>query len=548
MACAVRRVSTVLLSDASETSVALFLRSDRVSTYRGHWAGVSGSVEAGETPEQCAWRELSEETTLAAPDVALRRCGRPLRAPSSRPGVVFEVHPFLFAARSGLADLKPKIHIDWEHTEWKPSRTDIRSMQCVPRLYETWERVHLDPAARDAVAAIESDLVGGACSIALRAASSLLSLCPSGTPETVIDSVAWHLTRARPSMCSVANAVALAREAMRSGSGATTAALEALSSAPAAVACRWRGALASAPKHIVTLSRSSTVLLAITEAAAAGHLSCVHVLESRTACEGRDFAAELASRGLAVQLLPDCAAASLLERLALECAEPGAVCALVGADAVFGDGSFANKTGTLSLALACAHARVPLVVVFDTLKVSPSARPQRQTWEDGGGADLWDVAAEAPGAQIPVWNPLFEHELKKWLLDCIGLKIESVCDLADGVALCRVANKVVPGCVSRFSEKPATLFARLENIALFLRAAAAMGVTDIFDALDLAQQKNLPRVVGGLALFGALVSSAYPEMALQWPRDVKPEQPFSQEELDGATKILMASPQDARWT
>ncbi len=31
---------------------------------QGHWAGVSGSIEEGETPRQCAEREIKEETSL----------------------------------------------------------------------------------------------------------------------------------------------------------------------------------------------------------------------------------------------------------------------------------------------------------------------------------------------------------------------------------------------------------------------------------------------------------------------------------------------------
>ena len=58
-----RHVVTAFLTRGNQ--VLLLRRTDRVSTYKGRWAGVSGSVEAGSTPIEQAIQEIEEETGLS---------------------------------------------------------------------------------------------------------------------------------------------------------------------------------------------------------------------------------------------------------------------------------------------------------------------------------------------------------------------------------------------------------------------------------------------------------------------------------------------------
>jgi 8-oxo-dGTP diphosphatase len=121
----------------SGNKILLLRRSDRVRTYQGRWAGVSGSIEPGRTPEQQARIEIHEETGLTDDDVRLVTTGEPLAVDDTASGRQWLVHPFRFVV------LHPeRIRLDWEHVEmlWiDPSR--LADFETVPRLAETWKRV-----------------------------------------------------------------------------------------------------------------------------------------------------------------------------------------------------------------------------------------------------------------------------------------------------------------------------------------------------------------------------------------------------------------------
>jgi len=84
-------------------------RSDKVGTYQGSWAGVSGFVEKDEIPRQTAFKEIREETGILEPKLIREAAPIPIR---DRQRVWF-VHPFLFE----VGDME--VRIDWEHTEYR---------------------------------------------------------------------------------------------------------------------------------------------------------------------------------------------------------------------------------------------------------------------------------------------------------------------------------------------------------------------------------------------------------------------------------------------
>jgi len=130
-----KRVVTCFLEHNKK--IPLLRRSERVGTYRGRWAGISGYIEEGNTPYQQALEEIKEETGLDREDVKLIKEGQPLEVVDEQMGRKWIVYPFHFQVTE-----PGKIKIDWEHTElrWIDPK-DIGKYPTVPKLLETWERV-----------------------------------------------------------------------------------------------------------------------------------------------------------------------------------------------------------------------------------------------------------------------------------------------------------------------------------------------------------------------------------------------------------------------
>ncbi len=118
-----RRVITDVIRHKGK--ILLLQRSNSVGSYRGQWAGVSGYIEPGESPETAARRELEEEVHMGR-----ARLARSIDPESFRDGeVVWTVHAFLFDIRDA------KVKLDWEHQtyEWV-SPEDISKYPTVPGL------------------------------------------------------------------------------------------------------------------------------------------------------------------------------------------------------------------------------------------------------------------------------------------------------------------------------------------------------------------------------------------------------------------------------
>lgn len=84
-------------------------RSDKVSTNRGMWAGVSGYIEPGERPIDTAIKEIREEVSVESPRLLKEAPVQSIRVEDR----VWRVHPFLFEVDTDLVTL------DWEHTEYR---------------------------------------------------------------------------------------------------------------------------------------------------------------------------------------------------------------------------------------------------------------------------------------------------------------------------------------------------------------------------------------------------------------------------------------------
>lgn len=124
------RVVTAFL-ERDDGHILLLERSNRVGSFQGRWAGVSGFLE-DPTPLDQAYREVEEEVGLRREHLGPVRAGHPILA---RDGArVFVVFPFRFRVHD------PEIRLDWEHVraEWVDP-AEIRRRPTVPKLDRVWE-------------------------------------------------------------------------------------------------------------------------------------------------------------------------------------------------------------------------------------------------------------------------------------------------------------------------------------------------------------------------------------------------------------------------
>ena len=141
-----------------------------------------------------------------------------------------------------------------------------------------------------------------------------------------------------------------------------------------------------------------TALAPIYAAHAAGKRVRVYANETRPLRQGARLTAwELQRAGIAVTVLPDGAAASLLQSRLIDLV-------IVGADRIAANGDVANKIGTYAVALAAREHEVPFYVAAPWSTIdSLTAHGGRIEIEHRGGDEL----GELPGG-VDTWNPAFD--------------------------------------------------------------------------------------------------------------------------------------------
>jgi methylthioribose-1-phosphate isomerase len=147
-----------------------------------------------------------------------------------------------------------------------------------------------------------------------------------------------------------------------------------------------------------------TALGVVRAALEAGKNCAVFADETRPWLQGARLTAwELLQDGIPVTLLPDAAAASLLDSGRIGCV-------VVGADRIARNGDTANKVGTYPLALAAQAAAVPFFVAAPVSTIDPRARSGREIpIEERSPAEVTHVGGARIAAEgVEVFNPAFD--------------------------------------------------------------------------------------------------------------------------------------------
>src|SRR5215469_6517088 len=104
----------LLRQDGPEPRLLLVKRSQRVGSYNARWAGISGFIEEGVSPEEQAYTEIREETGLQKSQVHFMRRGAVVEHIDEDLGRRWLVHPFLVEVLDPEA-----IKLDWEAEEMR---------------------------------------------------------------------------------------------------------------------------------------------------------------------------------------------------------------------------------------------------------------------------------------------------------------------------------------------------------------------------------------------------------------------------------------------
>ena len=387
--------------------VLLALRSQAVSTFPGHWAGISGYLE-NEPPVERAVIELEEECGFDRTEVLLRGEGEPFLAGE---GPRFRVYPFLFSVEPSCEPRR-----DWEAQRFKwvevAELLAGRIQPTVPKLLEGFHRVwpawpaelvfdkNLDLIERW----LREDRTQGAGSLARSAARHFAKFVRLVSDET--------FQREKPRLCEAARRIGAARSSMAAPGNMMHDLAGILQTSPsredfilriadritAAAAAEQQAAqrvaeALSPSSMVMTISYSGTVRQSLL--AAKDKLAGVFICEGRPLCEGRELATELARAGIAVTVLTDA-------QMLLKMTETDVV--LLGADTVLGSGAVINKVGSALLALAARRFDRPVWAVTTTLKIARIARddfPQ----EENSPLEVW----AAPPVGVTISNQYFER-------------------------------------------------------------------------------------------------------------------------------------------
>jgi methylthioribose-1-phosphate isomerase len=309
-----------------------------------------------------------------------------------------------------------------QSVRWGDEGVVIIDQRRLPQERVEWELRTLD----DVCEAIRTLAVRGAPAIGIAGAMGLVVATPPvGSREEFLERLeanAEHIRITRPTAVNLPWALARMRRVARATSGDGPALSRRLREEATAILdedramCRSIGELGAEliGPFVRVITHCNTGALATGGIGTA--LAPIYVLkerggqpevfadETRPLLQGSRLTAwELEQAGIPVTILPDSAAAMLIERCDIDCA-------IVGADRIAANGDTANKIGTFALALAAKHHGIPFYVAAPSSTIDP---------ETATGADIHieersaDEVRRVGGSitsppDVNVYNPAFD--------------------------------------------------------------------------------------------------------------------------------------------
>jgi hypothetical protein len=132
------------------------------------------------------------------------------------------------------------------------------------------------------------------------------------------------------------------------------------------------------------------------------------------------------------------------------------------------------------------------------------------------GTPAYGLDAELARKAAEKYDPEMEKEVCAWISTVTGVTQgdATVGDwLHDGVVLCKLANAIKPGSVTKISESKTMVFKQRENITFFPAFCREVGVAEIsmFGTDDLFDQKNMGSVISTIHNLGGVIQDKVPE-------------------------------------
>ncbi|KAL7621780.1 hypothetical protein AAE478_007279 [Parahypoxylon ruwenzoriense] len=419
--------------DEKQAQVALFRRSNKVSTYQHKLAPISGSIETYDaSPFATALREINEETGLTLSSLELLRVGKPYTFTDFSIGREWTINPFGFRLKDKAegGGGEEGITIDWEHEgfEWfNPLDVkDTDEFGGVPKLVNSlrrvWPEYDLGPRAGKVLTSglqqLRNDHESGARQLAAVAISILRSLIAEMDSNVMDDTwwanvrmAAWHICKTRESMgAAITSAIAKALDQIGVILSRDLSPLEKVRQMTEAIdnqlsqrGCTTdrirtsfvdylRQNVTQTPESrkrisVLTLSSSSTISACLLQAAAELGVSLdLRILESRPLCEG----VTLASKLLEVDNESVDLNVSLYSDASVALAADGIDIVMLGADCISSAGDVSNKVGSLPAILSQRHIapNAKVIILSETEKIASPGLIEGHLVEENNPVEL----------------------------------------------------------------------------------------------------------------------------------------------------------------